>query len=153
MRLRLRALFCVLSFLVFPHPTTGDQAPGGSNWSAVKRWNVWTKVMYDHSRVARAGSGFYPMSVVCRIPGAKSIVLSGRSGSWHDALHVTVEDAAGKKAEWPWRRPSSERGPVTLDGAGRNRVGLVAGRPQTQTIPPGRYTLKAVLDTPATETS
>ncbi len=49
MRLRLLALSCVLAFLVFPHRTTGDQAPSGSKWTAVKRWNVWTKVTYDHS--------------------------------------------------------------------------------------------------------
>ncbi len=57
MRLRLLALSCVLAFLLFPHKTTGDQAPPESKWTAVKRWNVWTKVTYDHSSSSTSECG------------------------------------------------------------------------------------------------
>ena len=49
MRLRLLAFCCALAFLTFPHRTTGDQAKE-SKWTAVKRWNYWTKVTYDHNK-------------------------------------------------------------------------------------------------------
>ncbi len=49
MRLRLLVLSFVLAFLLLPHKTTGDQTPTGSKWTAVKRWNIWTKVTYDHT--------------------------------------------------------------------------------------------------------
>ncbi len=85
-----------------------------------------------------------PLSSDSQTP--KPIVLSGRNGSWQDSLQLSVEDPNGKSVDWPWRQPSSERGPITLDG----RVGLewiwwLAGG-ETQSIPPGKYSLKAVLD-------
>ncbi len=88
-----------------------------------------------------------PLSSESQAP--KPIVLSGRNGSWHDSLELSVEDANGKRVQWPWRQPSSERGPVTLDG----RVGLewiwwLAGS-ETQSIPPGKYSFRAVLDSSA----
>ncbi len=88
-----------------------------------------------------------PLSSDSQAP--KPIVLSGRNGSWHDSLELSVEDANGKRVQWAWRQPVSERGPVTLDG----RVGLewiwwLAGA-ETQSIPPGKYSFRAVLDSSA----
>ena len=92
-----------------------------------------------------------PLSSESQAP--KPLVLSGRNGSWHDSLQLAVEDAAGKRVEWPWRQPTAERGPVTLDG----RVGIewiwwLSGA-ETRSIPVGKYTFKAVLDSSAVTTA
>ncbi len=92
-----------------------------------------------------------PLSSETQAP--KPILLSGRDGSWQDSLRLSVEDAGGKTVQWPWRQPSAERGPITLDG----RVGLewvwwLAGR-DTQSIQPGKYSFKVVLDTTAVATA
>ncbi len=92
-----------------------------------------------------------PLSSESQAP--KPIVLSGRNGSWQDSLRLGIEDAAGKRIEWPWRQPTAERGPVTLDG----RVGIewiwwLSGE-ETRSIAPGKYTFKAVLDSSAVTTA
>jgi len=88
-----------------------------------------------------------PLSSDAQAP--KPMILSGRNGSWHDSLQLTVEDPARKSVEWRWRQPSSERGPMTLDG----RVGLewiwwLPGA-ETERIPAGKYSVKAVVDSSA----
>jgi len=56
MRLALLALSCFLAFLVFPHRISGD--PGSNNkWAAVKRWNLWTKVTYEHLWINKSECG------------------------------------------------------------------------------------------------
>ncbi|RPJ86850.1 MAG: hypothetical protein EHM18_04125 [Acidobacteria bacterium] len=49
MRLPLLAFSCILAFLVFPHRIAGDPTPNASKWTAVKRWNLWTKATQHDS--------------------------------------------------------------------------------------------------------
>ena len=92
-----------------------------------------------------------PLSSESQAP--KPIVLTGRDGSWHDSLRLSVADTTGKSIQWPWRQPSTERGPITLDGrTGLDWIWWLPG-PDTQGIPPGKYSFRAVLDTTAVTTA
>jgi len=79
----------------------------------------------------------------------KPIVIAGPAGSWHDALKLSVEDAGGTSQQWLWHEPVAQPGPMMLDGqSGLEWVWWLTSE-ETQRIRPGKYTVKAVLDTSA----
>jgi len=123
-----------------PAPTVTLSVNGPSGGTSYNGWPLVIQVDLYHPDFAADDTAVTP------------IPLTLNSGSWADAVRLTVTDSTGAQVNWPLHqvlRPTGADASITLDAQRSGHLAWWVAPADTAGLPAGSFQIAAVLDTSA----